>query len=456
MANTGLHAGEALGQRAMLAPSLLKGLELLALPTSELSGYLMGLAEANPMLDIDFYHPLFSAEHMSEEGFQASSGLTRGCQGGEFNPMVSQSCLVGSGGLELRDYIRLQVPSAVAGLSAFESVLDALDENGYFRSSLEEVCLDCGSEEEARIALDAVRCAEPRGVGAFDLRDCLLLQLNKEDGLARMIVEDYLDEVPKGHPGSLARKLEVPRAQVVEAVERIAACEPFPGRAFCREGAPEYEYPDLLLEECDEGLSIAVVGSSAPPLVLQKKYLGLMSSGALCREDVAYFKQKKREADDAIRNVEFRFKTIAKLGNYLLKKEYGFFSREGRGVTPLSMQDVARDLGVHPTTVSRAVSRKSIATPFGTFPLRIFFSASYETGSSGSRAGYGGAVSSFDVKRRIRKLIDGEDGAKPLSDNEISKRLGSEGAAVSRRTVAKYRESMGIPSSSERRAVLRH
>lgn len=451
----GVRVGESLGQRTALAPHLQRGLELLTIPTSELSSFLIEVTEQNPLLEINYEHPLFSSAYSfnDKSAFTSDSKGHRSSAECDFDRVRSLCASTG-----LAEYVHMQLSDFARRSLASEYILDALDEDGYFRTSIADVCVECGvSRDEAQQVLNEVRSSTPCGVGASDLRDCLLLQLGGDDGLlplARSIVIDYLDQIPKGHPGALARKLGVTRAEVVEAIGLIAACDPHPGRAFSSDSLPEFSYPDLVLEETESGFVISVIGSFSPPLLYDKAYLDLLSVRQKNKECGAYLAEKKREADDVLRNIEYRYQTIARLGNYIMKKEFGFFMRRGKGITPLSTKSVADALGIHPTTVTRAVMHKYLSTPFGTYPLKMFFASSYEREDFDGAAGFNERFSSIDVKQRIKGIIEKENRRKPYSDNDIALLLRDAGMEVSRRTVAKYRESLGIPSSSSRKTVL--
>lgn len=458
MASGRVGFSEKLSQRASLAPGLQHGLEMLTIPASELTSKLLEMTESNPLLEVNYEHPLFSAGVSLDGAFASTVRREDGAASSKSESFDLDRVGAISDSFGLVDYVHMQLSGAASCSPATAYILDALDDDGYFRGSIEDICDECGvPKDDAWAVLDEVRSSYPRGIGAFDLRDCLLLQLGSEAGvseLARTLVEHYLDEIPKGHPGALARKLGVSRADVAEAISLITACDPHPGRSFCRGRLPEYIYPDLTLVETEAEFAISVVGSSLPPLVLDKEYLAMLADPEKHKSCAAYLAEMKQSADEAMRNVEYRYRTLARIGNYILKNEYTFFVRRGKGVVPLATAAAAEALEVHPSTISRAIAHKYLSTPFGTFPLKMFFSSSYEKGACEDGSATYGVVSSVDVKHRIKELIEDENHLKPLSDNSIAKLFKSEGVDVSRRTIAKYRESMGIPASSERRTAL--
>ncbi|PNV64192.1 RNA polymerase sigma-54 factor, partial [Rubneribacter badeniensis] len=358
---------------------------------------------------------------------------------------------------DMKTHLRAQMPSGVGSDVVVESVIDTLDEDGYFRGEVAAIAFECDVEEpDVRLVLDAVRSAEPAGVGATDLIDCLKLQVARLPSPHGRVAYALLDRFPhdffKERPGSLARCLGVSRADVIAAMEAIRKCDPCPGRAFTKE-AIAYTHPDIIIERREGKWSVSVFGATTCPLTLNESYLALLGS-KVDDETREYLEGKKREAKNVLRNLDYRGRMLYRLGLYLLEKEYEFMNREGEGLVALSMRRVADAIGVHETTISRIVNLKSLQTPFGVYPLRMFFGSSLDCVAAEGACDEGSVastVSSFDVKRMLSNLISEERREKPLSDQALADELVSRGVSISRRTVAKYRESLGIPSSPQRK-----
>jgi len=325
-----------------------------------------------------------------------------------------------------------------------------LDENGYLTVTLEELC-GARTAELPKIeeALRLVQTFDPVGVAARDLRECLLLQLDaleegQEVALARTMVADLLEELEGRHLGRIAEKLKVPVKAVQDALLLICALEPKPGRTFSTE-EPRYITPDVYILKIDDRFVVVLNDDGLPRLRISTYYRQLLSKGrSSSKEARDYVEGKMRSALWLIRSIEQRQRTLYKVTESIGKFQREFLEKGIIHMRPLTLKEVAEDIGMHESTVSRVTTNKYVHTPQGLFELKYFF-------HRGVQATDGEAVSSLTVKELVRKLLTAEDSGRPLSDQKIVEILRQHGIEIARRTVAKYRGQLRIPSSSKRR-----
>ncbi len=327
-----------------------------------------------------------------------------------------------------------------------ELILGNLDDDGYLQSSVEEIA-NLGQIEAAFVesVLARIQDFDPPGVCARDLRECLLIQLRQlgdEDSLAATIVRDHLVALEGRRFEKLARDLGVTTEAVVEASRVIAMLEPKPGRNF-GEGETRYVTPDVFVTKVGEEYVITLNDDGLPRLRVSSTYMKLLANDST-QETKGYIQERMRAATWLIKSIHQRQRTIFLVTQSIVKFQREFFEKGVSGLKPLVLKDVANDIGMHESTVSRATSNKYVHTPQGTFELKFFFTSSL-------RAGAGEDVSSESVKQRIRDLIGAEDSHHPYSDQYIAAMLAKENVDIARRTVAKYREMMGILPSSKRK-----
>jgi RNA polymerase sigma-54 factor len=325
-------------------------------------------------------------------------------------------------------------------------VIGNVDSDGYLGASDEEIA-SLADVEPARVAavISKIQEFDPPGVCARDLRECLLIQLRQlgvGDSLAARIVRSHMDALESRRFEKLARDLAVSVETVVEAAKVVASLEPKPGRNY-GDGDARYVTPDVYVTKVGEEYVITLNDDGLPYLRVSnyyKRMLGADPSG----EAKDYIQEKMRAASWLIKSIQQRQRTIYLVTQSIVKFQREFFERGIAGLRPLVLKDVANDIGMHESTVSRATSGKYVHTPQGTVELKFFFTSSL-------RAGGGEDVSSESVKQRIREIIQGEDAKKPYSDQYLAEMLGKENVDIARRTVAKYRERMGILPSSKRK-----
>jgi len=351
----------------------------------------------------------------------------------------------------LSDYLDSQL-SLVTLSDSMREVTDLiignLDENGYLTLPLEEIVSTSGHPAEAvQEALEVVQSLDPAGVGARDVRECLLLQLKSrggEGGVAWQIVSDHLNLIESKQFKQLAQILGRPLEHIAIADHVIRTLDARPGLRYSGPGARQIE-PDIYISKEGEDFVIQLNDDDLPQLRLNRQYRRMLDRTQEPNKDIRnYVKERYASAIQLMKNIEQRNQTMLKVCQSIVDRQNDFLNGGIDHLKPMMIKDVAEEIGVHPSTVSRAVANKYAHTPQGVFELRYFFSEAVQ-GPSGS------AMPLLILKRRVKKMIEDEDPAHPLTDEQITARLEAAGIHVTRRTVAKYREDMKIPSTHHRR-----
>ena len=334
--------------------------------------------------------------------------------------------------------------------AASEEIIGNLNEDGYLTISLEEVADSAGvSLGAAQQALSVVQEMDPLGVGARDLQDCLLIQLRSadaSDGVAGMVVRQCWDELQNGsHLEKMAATLGRPVDHVKIALDVVRHLDPRPGQRYNAAEVRTVE-PDVEFARTpDGGFRVVLNEDDVPDLRLNRGYRALMKRGASTSEVRGYIRERYSSAMQLLRNIEQRRQTIRGVCDAIVKRQTGFLANGLEQLRPMMIKDVAEEIGVHPSTVSRAVANKYATTPHGVYELRYFF-------SEGVQGPSGDAMPLILLKRKVQKIIEDEDKRRPLTDDKISDMLRDDGIHVTRRTVAKYREDLNIPSTHKRRS----
>jgi RNA polymerase sigma-54 factor len=324
-------------------------------------------------------------------------------------------------------------------------IIGNLDEDGYLRAELSEIaerCQTTGEQVEKVLAL--VQAFDPPGVAARSIQECLLIQLKVDpnpDPVSVEIIEQHFDELSRRRYSDIARALKLPLDRIMESVEEIMGLEPKPGRRFGGNDS-RYIVPDVVVHKMGSEYVVVLNEDGIPRLRVNSLYRSLLrSSGDDAR---AYVEQKLRSAVWLIKSVDQRQRTLRKVTQSIVKFQRDFLDKGLPCLRPLSLRDVGEDIGMHESTISRVTTNKYVETPQGLFELKFFF-------HSGIASGDGEMVSSVSVKKMIQDLLANEDPAKPLSDQEVAQILKGRGLTIARRTVAKYREELGILPSHQRR-----
>ena len=331
--------------------------------------------------------------------------------------------------------------------SIAELLIGNIDDYGFLMATVEELAASASLPAEKVLqVLKVIQCFEPVGVGARDLRECLMLQLERtgKDGtLEYRIIRDHMEALGKRKIPEIARGTGQSVDDVQEALARIGRLEPRPGRAFLPV-VEQYVAPEVFVVKNGDEFTVTTNDEQIPHLRISNVYKDLMSAGENNAEVRNYIREKIRAGKFLIKSLHQRQTTIANIGKEIVKRQREFMEKGVAHLKPMTMAQVADVVGVHETTVSRAVSGKYIETPQGVFDMKYFFTA-------GLQNAHGENLSNTSVKDMIAEIFKAEDSAKPLSDQEVVKMLTAKGINIARRTVAKYRDELGILPSNLRR-----
>ncbi|MFA7232470.1 MAG: RNA polymerase factor sigma-54, partial [Victivallaceae bacterium] len=330
-----------------------------------------------------------------------------------------------------------------------EIIIGSIDESGYLRTHTADIAMASNaSMNNVEKALQLVQSFEPAGIGARDLRECLLLQLERKEiknGNLYKLIDKHLEEIGKNHLPQIAKKLNLSINDLNLLIAQIKTLNPFPGSALAP-SQPVFVIPELSIEKQNDGEEFVIQSNDSymPRLRISKTYLDLLEDPLTPPETKSYIREKLVAAKLLMKSLEQRQSTIKRIAQVIIDSQHDFLAKGIEYMRPLTMLQVADKLGLHETTISRAIANKHLQTPYGLFEFKYFFSGGYQTDD-------GEELSSRSIKEKLRDLILGEDAAKPLSDNKLSTLLKKDGLNVARRTVAKYREDMGIQPSNLRK-----
>jgi len=465
-------------QKLILTPQLQQAIKLLQMPQLELSQSLTNELMENPFLEEaaeesssesseielresepaeeydDTEAPLERLMSFSNDDYFEERGMD-GRDLGYFNPGTVQAPsfenFVSREG-DLQDHLMWQLRlSNVEGKlrEAAETVIGNLDENGYLQATDEDISRLAGCTlEEARKAVRFVQGLDPTGVGARNLTECLLLQtdsLGLKGSLVESIIRSNLEDLEKKRYAQLAKKYNCTTEDILAAVHVIEKLEPKPGRNYSN-ASPVYIAPDVYIVRSEGDFIIVLNDEGMPRLRLNSIYKRLLAKkNSLQKDEKQFLDEKLRAAVWLLKSLDQRNKTIYRVAESILKFQRGFFEQGVSRLKPLNLRDVASELGMHESTISRATSSKYLSCDHGLFPLKFFFSSGLQSGS--------GRMSSTSVKDLIKKIIEEEDPKKPLSDQEIVDicKQSTSNINIARRTVAKYRKELNIAPQSQRK-----
>jgi len=330
---------------------------------------------------------------------------------------------------------------------AAELIIGNIDDNGFLQSTPEEMALNSGvPQEHFERILALIQSFYPPGVGGRDLRECLLIQLRregKESSLEYKIISEHMDDLGKRRFPEIARRMNISVEEVQKCANRIAQLNPRPGQIF--DAAPQnYVLPDVTVEKVDGDYQVILNNEQIPHLRISNIYKDIIAQDNNGSEVKDYIRDKIRSGKFLIRSIHQRQQTISNIAHQIVSRQRDFFEHGPSHLKPMTMGEIADAVGVHETTVSRAVSGKYMATPQGIFDMKYFFTPGYQTAT-------GESMSNTSVKEAILDLVKHENGNAPLSDQEIVEILGERGIPIARRTVAKYRTELDILPSHMRR-----
>ena len=334
-----------------------------------------------------------------------------------------------------------------------ELIIGNLSDDGYFNANLEDLAKETGIElEDAEEVLKIVQNFDPLGVGSRNLQECLAIQakfLEPRQPLVETIIEKHLGDLERKNYSAIAKALSISFDKVIEATRVILEFEPKPGRSF-NTGDTQYITPDIYVYKVAEEFMIVLNEDGMPKLRISPYYKNILASAQKDQNKVTkeYVQDKLRSAVWLIRSIHNRQKTIYKVTEAIVKRQRDFFEKGVQQLKPMILKDVASDIGMHESTISRVTTNKFVHTPVGIFELKYFFNSSI------SAADGSDSLASEAVKEKIRQMIQKEDPKSPLSDQRIVELLRVENIDIARRTVAKYRDMLGILSSGKRKKII--
>ena len=435
-------------QKLVLTPSLLQAINVLQLNTVQLEQYVQEQLLSNPMLEVDESERPDEPKAIDWAEYARSVAYEPVRQDEDPEDDVRETA--SRSGVTLADYLSTELQFSKLRediLPVCLYIACCLDEDGYLRVSLEEIAEQTGADGDTiQQALLHVQGMEPAGVGARSLTECLSLQLIRkgmDTPLAMLIVKEHLEDIAANRIGALAKELGVKPAAVQDACDLIRTLDPKPGRQFGKDAEAQYVIPDVFIELRDGKLAVSVSESASPRLIISPFYRRLLEDPGSDNQLKEFLEGRLNSAAWLIRSIQQRSQTIVSVTSAIATVQERFLTNKG-GLVPMTLAQVAELAGVHESTVSRCTSGKYAQTPRGLFELKDFFGGGLAAGS--------GEVSSDSVRKVIRQVIENENERAPLSDQAIAEKLKQEnGVNISRRTVTKYREAMGIPSSTGRK-----
>ena len=446
-------------QTQTLSPQMMQSMEILQMGSQELLEYIEEAVQENPVLEPEENYDKqdeFSILRRKLEWLESTDPQNRYYH--QQDTEEEDSPLKNYGTVEDEDenlyyYVLSQLRVLELDPQVMEAgvfLVESLNQNGWLDEPLEDLAADCGQPLTVmERALSAIQSLEPAGVGARNLAECLKLQLVRRtpvDQLAVRIVEDYLDALSKSRYGLIARELKVSTEEVRASCDRIRALNPRPGTGFAARENLTYINPDIIVVSFPDHFELLSNDYYFPTLHISGYYSRLMkeSDDAQVKD---YLTDKMRQAKWMVKAIEQRRSTLMACAECILERQEAFFRKGPGHLVPLSLADVAGRIGVHESTVSRAVKDKYIQCSMGVYPLSYFFSRSLGTHSAGGEE----TASPDAAKALLKKLIAGEDRKKPLSDQKLCQLMTEQGCPLSRRTVAKYRDELHIPSTAGRK-----
>ncbi|OKV76370.1 RNA polymerase factor sigma-54 [Escherichia coli] len=469
-----------LSQQLAMTPQLQQAIRLLQLSTLELQQELQQALESNPLLEqIDTHEEIDTRETQDSETLDTADALeqkempeelpldaswdtiyTAGTPSGTSGDYIDDELPVYQGETTqtLQDYLMWQVeltPFSDTDRAIATSIVDAVDDTGYLTVPLEDILESMGDEEididEVEAVLKRIQRFDPVGVAAKDLRDCLLIQLSQFDKTtpwleeARLIISDHLDLLANHDFRTLMRVTRLKEDVLREAVNLIQSLDPRPGQSI-QTGEPEYVIPDVLVRKHNGHWTVELNSDSIPRLQINQHYAS-MCNNARNDGDSQFIRSNLQDAKWLIKSLESRNDTLLRVSRCIVEQQQAFFEQGEEYMKPMVLADIAQAVEMHESTISRVTTQKYLHSPRGIFELKYFFSSHVNTEG-------GGEASSTAIRALVKKLIAAENPAKPLSDSKLTSLLSEQGIMVARRTVAKYRESLSIPPSNQRKQLV--
>ncbi|GLX77928.1 RNA polymerase sigma-54 factor [Thalassotalea insulae] len=493
-----------IGQQLTMTPQLQQAIKLLQLSTLDLQQEIQEALESNPLLEVDESTPNnqeSQPDHL-EEAFSATSSSPNNdsSDGSEDSTPTADeistteamdksdipeelnidttwdesfSAGVSSSGVgvasedytyqgettdSIQDHLRWQMeltPFSETDLAIATAIIDAIDDAGYLTVTAEDILESLGHEgvelDEVEAVLKRINMFDPVGVGARSIPECLLIQLNQFDkstpwlAESKQIITEHIDLLGNRDYRQIMRKTRLKEDQLREVIKLIQSLDPRPGDSVIK-SEEQYVIPDVSVEKKNGRWVVELNPDTAPKLSVNQQYAS-MARSMKSSSDSQFIRSNLQEAKWFIKSLESRNDTLLKVSNCIVQRQQGFFEHGPEAMRPMVLNDIAEAVDMHESTISRVTTQKYMHTPRGIFELKYFFSSHVSTEN-------GGECSSTAIRALIKKLVAAEIPAKPLSDSKMAELLAEQGINVARRTIAKYRESLSIPPSNQRKSLL--
>lgn len=431
-------------QKLALTPQMEQSLSVLQMGTEELNQCIEEEVLSNPMLDYAKEPEKKEVRRSQGEGIGYYS--RKKTEDTDYQSYLNAIADEKSEDTELAEYLRMQLYTKKISprrQKIGEYLIECLEESGYLKMDMDELAKGIGlSKEELEREIRFMQTLEPCGVFARDLRECLLLQVQGEEQMqrqARLLIEKYLDEIAQNKIPQISKQTGLTTAEITKTIRYIKEeLEPVPGRGYGCANRNEYIYPDITVKEDEKGYRIILNKEKVHTLELNREYLPMLGQ-VHSSEENKYLKEQYQKAKILLRNIGKREETLAAVAEAIVDWQREFFEKGKASLKPMNLLDIAQELDVHESTVSRAVRDKYLECRWGIFELKYFFSNKTSDGNN------------CNVLTYIQEIIHSENKQKPLSDAKIAEQLEKEGIRISRRTVTKYREQMQIPNTQMRK-----
>lgn len=431
-------------QKLALTPQMEQSLSVLQMGTEELNQCIEEEVLSNPMLDYAKEPEKKEVRRSQGEGIGYYS--RKKTEDTDYQSYLNAIADEKSEDTELAEYLRMQLYTKKISprrQKIGKYLIECLEESGYLKMDMDELAKGIGlSKEELEREIRFMQTLEPCGVFARDLKECLLLQVEGEEQMqrqARLLIEKYLDEIAQNKIPQISKQTGLTTAEITKTIRYIKEeLEPVPGRGYGCANRNEYIYPDITVKEDEKGYRIILNKEKVHTLELNREYLPMLGQ-VHSSEENKYLKEQYQKAKILLRNIGKREETLAAVAETIVDWQREFFEKGKASLKPMNLLDIAQELDVHESTVSRAVRDKYLECRWGIFELKYFFSNKTSDGNN------------CNVLTCIQEIIRSENKQKPLSDAKIAEQLEKKGIRISRRTVAKYREQMQIPNTQMRK-----
>ena len=431
-------------QRLALTPQMEQSLSVLQMGSEELNQCIEEEVLSNPMLDYAKEPEKKEVRRSQGEGIGYYS--RKKTEDTDYQSYLNAIADEKSEDTELAEYLRMQLYTKKISprrQKIGEYLIECLEESGYLKMDMDELAKGIGlSKEELEREIRFMQTLEPCGVFARDLKECLLLQVQGEEQMqrqARLLIEKYLDEIAQNKIPQISKQTGLTTAEITKTIRYIKEeLEPVPGRGYGCANRNEYIYPDITVKEDEKGYRIILNKEKVHTLELNREYLPMLGQ-VHSSEENKYLKEQYQKAKILLQNIGKREETLAAVAEAIVDWQREFFEKGKASLKPMNLLDIAQELDVHESTVSRAVRDKYLECRWGIFELKYFFSNKTSDGNN------------CNVLTCIQEIIRSENKQKPLSDAKIAEQLEKKGIRISRRTVTKYREQMQIPNTQMRK-----